>query len=516
MKHETIEIEKRPETRHYEKLQHFVNGKKTPGQSGRFGDIYNPALGVVVKQVPLASSAEVKQAIGVAQDAFPAWAATPAGRRAQVMFSFRELIKANMDALAEAVSSEHGKTLDDAKGSITRGLEVVEFACGISQLLKGEHSGSVASGVDCWSMRQPLGVCAGITPFNFPAMVPMWMFPIAIACGNTFVLKPSERDPSCGLLLGELMQQAGLPEGVLNVVNGDKEAVDTLLIDERVQAISFVGSTAVGEYIYHTGSAHNKRVQALCGAKNHMVVMPDADIDQAADAVLGAAYGSAGERCMAVSVVVSVGDAPADALIEKLLPKLDALKVGPYTHADAEMGPVINPDAKVRIEGYIEKGLAEGATLLRDGRGSVVAGAENGCFVGATIFDNVESNMSIYSDEIFGPVLSIVRADSYEQAVKMINQHEYGNGVAIFTRDGDAARDFAERIQIGMVGINVPIPVPMAFYSFGGWKRSLFGDHAIHGPEGVRFYTKLKTITSRWPSGIRSGAVFNFKAGGEH
>ena len=512
MKQESIEIEKL----HYEKLHHFVNGQKTPGQNGRFGDIYNPALGVVVKQVPLASSTEVRQAIGIAQDAFPEWAATPAGRRAQVMFSFRDLIKSHMDELAEAVSSEHGKTLDDAKGSITRGLEVVEFACGISQMLKGEHSGSVARGVDCWSVRQPLGVCAGITPFNFPAMVPMWMFPVAIACGNTFVLKPSERDPSCSLLLGELMKQAGLPDGVLNVVNGDKEAVDTLLTDGRVQAVSFVGSTAIGEYIYHTGAAHNKRVQALCGAKNHMVVMPDADMDQAADAVMGAAYGSAGERCMAISVVVSVGDAPADALIEKLLPKLNALKVGPYTHADSEMGPVINPQAKARIEGYIEKGLEEGATLVRDGRGTVVAGSEKGCFVGATIFDHVKTNMSIYTDEIFGPVLSIVRVDSYDQAVKMINEHEYGNGVAIFTRDGDAARDFANRIQIGMVGINVPIPVPMAFHSFGGWKRSLFGDHAIHGPEGVRFYTRLKTITSRWPSGIRSGAVFNFKAGGEH
>ena len=499
-----------------EQLHHFIGGERVRGESGRFGDVYDPALGVVAKRVPLANKAEVESAIAAADAAFPAWAAVPAGRRAQVMFAFRDAIKRNMDELAELVSSEHGKTRDDAKGSLTRGLEVVEFACGIPQLLKGEYSESVAAGVDSWSMRQPLGVCAGITPFNFPAMVPMWMFPLAIACGNTFVLKPSERDPSCALRLAELMIDAGLPDGVLNVVNGDKEAVDTLLMDARVQGISFVGSTAIGEYIYQTGSAHNKRVQALCGAKNHMLVMPDADIDQAVDAVMGAAYGSAGERCMAISVVVTVGDEPADALIDKLLPKLDALKVGPHTDPSAEMGPVINPDAKARIEGYIDKGVAEGAHLRRDGRNTLVKGAESGCFVGATLFDQVTPEMTIYTDEIFGPVLSIVRAESYEQAVEMINRHEYGNGVAIFTRDGDAARDFAQRIQIGMVGVNVPIPVPLAFHSFGGWKRSLFGDHAIHGPEGIRFYTRLKTITSRWPSGIRSGAVFNFKAGGEH
>lgn len=497
-------------------LHHFVNGERISGDSGRFGDVFNPAVGTVEKQVPLASKSEVEQAITAAAEAFPAWSATAAGRRAQVMFNFRDLIKSNMDALAESVSSEHGKTLDDAKGSITRGLEVVEFACGISQVLKGEHSSTVAGGVDSWNMRQPLGVCAGITPFNFPAMVPMWMFPMAIACGNTFVLKPSERDPSCPLLLAELMKQAGLPDGVLNVVNGDKEAVDTLLTDDRVQAVSFVGSTAIGEYIYHTGTANNKRVQALCGAKNHMVVMPDADMDQVTDAVMGAAYGSAGERCMAISVVVSVGDEPAEALLERLIPRLDSLKVGPYTEGATEMGPVINPDAKIRIENYIDQGVEQGATLIRDGRGIVVEGAENGCFVGATVFDNVTTDMSIYTDEIFGPVLSIVRAESYEQALQMINDHEYGNGTAIFTRDGDAARDFSDRVQIGMVGVNVPIPVPLAFHSFGGWKRSLFGDHAIHGPEGVRFYTKLKTITARWPSGIKEGAVFNFKAGGEH
>ena len=497
-------------------LQHFINGQHVAGTSGRFGDIYNPATGQVTKQVPLASQSEVEKAIAVAAEAFPAWAATPPGRRAQVMFSFRDLIKKNMDRLAESVSSEHGKTLDDAKGSITRGLEVVEFACGISQMLKGEYSENVAGGVDSWNMRQPLGVCAGITPFNFPAMVPMWMFPMAIACGNTFVLKPSEKDPSCPLLLAELMKEAGLPDGVLNVVNGDKEAVDTLLTDPRVHGISFVGSTTIGEYIYHTGTAHNKRVQALCGAKNHMVVMPDADMDQVVDAVMGAAYGSAGERCMAISVVVTVGDEPADAMIEKLLPRLDALKVGPYTDLSSEMGPVITPESMSRINGYIQKGVEEGADLVRDGRDVSVPGHEQGCFVGATIFDKVTKDMSIYTDEIFGPVLSVVRAKTYEEAVQLVNDHEYGNGTAIFTRDGDAARDFTHRIQIGMVGVNVPIPVPMAFHSFGGWKRSLFGDHAIHGAEGVRFYTKLKTVTSRWPSGIRSGAVFNFKAGGEH
>ncbi|MXZ81310.1 MAG: CoA-acylating methylmalonate-semialdehyde dehydrogenase [Gammaproteobacteria bacterium] len=507
MKHESIKLQS---------LHHYVGGRRIEGQGGRFGDVYNPAHGAVTKRVPLASREEVGQAVALAAEAFPAWSATPAGRRVQVMYNFRDLIRLHMDELAELVSSEHGKTLDDAKGSITRGLEVVEFACGTPQLLKGEYSASVAAGVDSWSMRQPLGVCAGITPFNFPAMVPMWMFPLAIACGNTFVLKPSERDPSCPLRLAELMSEAGLPDNVLNVVNGDKEAVDTLLTDPRVQAISFVGSTPVGEYIYHQGTAHNKRVQALCGAKNHMVVMPDADMDQAADAVLGAAYGSAGERCMAVSVVVSVGDGPADRLIEMLEPRLESLNVGPYTDETAEMGPVVTPDAKAWIEGYIAKGVDEGAALVRDGRGIRIEGHEDGCFVGATVFDHVRTDMSIYRDEIFGPVLSIVRVDSYEEAVRIVSEHEFGNGTAIFTKDGDAARDFCDRVQIGMVGVNVPIPVPLAYHSFGGWKRSLFGDHAIHGPEGVRFYTKLKTVTSRWPSGIKDGAVFNFRQGGEH
>ncbi len=498
-------------------LKHYINGVSTEGNSnGRFGDIYDPSLGVVTRQVPLASRSEVESAIAAAQAALPAWSETPAGKRAQVLFNFRELIRNNMDNLAELLSREHGKTLEDAKGSITRGLEVVEFACGIPQLLKSEYTENVAGGVDSWGVRQPLGVCAGITPFNFPAMVPMWMFPVAIACGNTFVLKPSEKDPSCSLLLAQLMTEAGAPNGVFNVINGDKEAVDTLLTDPRVQGISFVGSTAIGEYIYATGCANGKRVQALCGAKNHMLVMPDADLEQAVDAVMGAAYGSAGERCMAVSVVVTIDDTTADSLIEKLQPRVRSLKVGPYTDPTSEMGPVISSEAQTRIKNYISEGRNAGAKLVVDGRDTVVPGYEQGCFVGATIFDHVTTDMSIYNDEIFGPVLCIVRAKSYDEAVDMINNHEYGNGTAIFTRDGDAARDFSHKIKIGMVGINVPIPVPMAFHSFGGWKRSLFGDHSIHGPEGVRFYTRLKTISARWPSGIRSGAVFNFKAGGEH
>ena len=499
-----------------EVLKHYINGAYVEGTSGRMGDIYDPAQGVVTKQVALASKQEVEAAIASAQAAFPAWAATPPGRRAQVMFRFRELIREHMQELAELLSAEHGKTVEDATGSVTRGLEVVEFACGISQLLKGEYTANVAGGVDSWNMRQPLGVCAGFSPSNFPAIVPLWMYPVAIACGNTFVLKPSEKDPSVALRLAELMNEAGLPDGVLNVINGDKEAVDTLLGDQRVQGISFVGSTAIGEYIYQTGSANGKRVQALCGAKNHMVVLPDADIDQVIDAIIGAAYGSAGERCMAVAVVVTVDDATADAILEKLIPRVKSLKVGPYTDSASEMGPLVTPEAQARVKGYISKGVEEGAELIYDGRDETVSGFEGGCFVGATIFDKVTKDMSIYTDEIFGPVLSIVRANDYQEALDLINDHEYGNGTAIFTRDGDAARAFTDKVQIGMVGVNVPIPVPMAFHSFGGWKRSLFGDHAIHGPEGVRFYTRLKTVTSRWPSGIRKGAVFNFKAGGEH
>ena len=499
-----------------EVVGHYVGGRPVAGTSDRFGDIYNPATGQVVRTVALASADEVRSVIANAAQAFPDWSAVPPARRVQVLYRYRELLIQNIDELARLLSSEHGKTVDDAKGSITRGLEVVEFACGIPQMLKGEFSEGVANGVDSWSMRQPLGVVAGITPFNFPAMVPMWMFPVAIACGNTFILKPSERDPSCAGFMARLMTEAGLPDGVLNVVNGDKEAVDVLLSDPTVQAVSFVGSTTVGEYIYQTGCAHGKRVQALCGAKNHMVVMPDADMGQVVDAIMGAAYGSAGERCMAISVIVAVGDDTADRMMEHLVPRIETLKVGAYDQDGVEMGPVITPDARDRIKGYIDRGVEEGADLVVDGREISISGYESGCFVGATVFDRVTSQMAIYREEIFGPVLSVVRVSSYEEALALVNDHEYGNGTAIFTRDGDAARDFGHRAQIGMVGVNVPIPVPLAFHSFGGWKRSLFGDHYMHGPEGVRFYTRMKTLTSRWPSGIKEGAVFNFKAGGEH
>jgi malonate-semialdehyde dehydrogenase (acetylating)/methylmalonate-semialdehyde dehydrogenase len=495
---------------------HYIGGQSVIGTSGREGGVYNPATNELIRNVALADAAEVDKAVSNAAEAFHDWAEMPPARRVQVLYRYRELLIQNIDEMARLLSSEHGKTVDDAKGSITRGLEVVEFACGIPQLLKGEFSESVASGVDSWSMRQPLGVVAGITPFNFPAMVPMWMFPVAIACGNTFVLKPSERNPSCAAFMANLLTEAGLPDGVLNVVNGDKEAVDSLLSHPSVQAVSFVGSTAVGEYVYQTGCAHGKRVQALCGAKNHMVVMPDADMGQVVDAVMGAAYGSAGERCMAISVVVAVGEDTADRMMEQLVPRIETLKVGAYDQAGVEMGPVITPDARDRIKNYIDRGVEEGADLVVDGRNISIPGYESGCFVGATVFDRVKPEMAIYRDEIFGPVLSVVRAESYEAALQLVNDHEYGNGTAIFTRDGDAARDFGHRAQIGMVGVNVPIPVPLAFHSFGGWKRSLFGDHFMHGPEGVRFYTRMKTLTSRWPSGIKEGAVFNFKAGGEH
>ena len=495
---------------------HYIGGQSVIGTSGRERGVYNPATNELIRNVALADAAEVDKAVSNAAEAFHDWAEMPPARRVQVLYRYRELLIQNIDEMARLLSSEHGKTVDDAKGSITRGLEVVEFACGIPQLLKGEFSESVASGVDSWSMRQPLGVVAGITPFNFPAMVPMWMFPVAIACGNTFVLKPSERNPSCAAFMANLLTEAGLPDGVLNVVNGDKEAVDSLLSHPSVQAVSFVGSTAVGEYVYQTGCAHGKRVQALCGAKNHMVVMPDADMGQVVDAVMGAAYGSAGERCMAISVVVAVGEDTADRMMEQLVPRIETLKVGAYDQAGVEMGPVITPDARDRIKNYIDRGVEEGADLVVDGRNISIPGYESGCFVGATVFDRVKPEMAIYRDEIFGPVLSVVRTESYEAALKLVNDHEYGNGTAIFTRDGDAARDFGHRAQIGMVGVNVPIPVPLAFHSFGGWKRSLFGDHFMHGPEGVRFYTRMKTLTSRWPSGIKEGAVFNFKAGGEH
>ena len=464
----------------------------------------------------MAAKSEVETAIQVAADALPAWAATPPSRRAQIFYKFRELLYAHEEEIASLISAEHGKTLPDAKGELARGIEVVEFACGIPHLLKGEYTEGVAGNIDSHSIRQPVGVCAGITPFNFPAMVPMWMYPMAIACGNTFVLKPSEKDPSPSLRAVELFQEAGLPDGVLNVVNGDKEAVDTLLTDPRIDAISFVGSTPIGEYIYSTGCANGKRVQALCGAKNHMVVMPDADMDQVTDALIGSGYGSAGERCMAISVAVAVGEETGDELIERLAPRVSALKVAPYTDPESEMGPIVSREALDKIMGYVDTGIKEGAELVVDGRGLSLQGYEDGFFMGGCLFDRVTPDMKIYTDEIFGPVLSVVRTKNYDQALKLVNDHEYGNGAAIFTRDGDTARDFTSNARIGMIGVNVPIPVPVAYYSFGGWKRSLFGDHHIYGMEGVRFYTRLKTMTSRWPSGIRTGAEFHFKRSSDH
>lgn len=490
-------------------IPHFIDGQRTDGTSNRFGDVFNPATGEVASQVPLATAAEVHAAVQNAKSAFPGWAATPPAQRARILFRYQDLLMQNMDMLARVVSSEHGKTIDDAKGSITRGVEVVEFACGIPQLLKGEHNEGVAGGIDMFSIRQPLGVCAGITPFNFPAMVPMWMFPVALACGNTFILKPSERDPSCAMHLAEIAVEAGLPPGVLNVVHGDKEAVDALLRDADVQAVSFVGSTPIAEYVYREGTAAGKRVQALGGAKNHLVVMPDADLKQTTDALIGSAYGSAGERCMAVSVAVAVGDNTADALLAELKPRVESLKVGGFEDTAAEMGPLVTKTHLDKVSGYVDQGVADGANLVVDGRGLKPEGNEDGFFIGGCLFDNVKPDMSIYKDEIFGPVLSVVRVDSYEDALTLVNEHEFGNGAAIFTRDGDAARDFTSRVQIGMVGVNVPIPVPTAYHSFGGWKRSLFGDHHMHGPEGVRFFTRQKTITQRWPSGIKEGADFS-------
>ncbi len=490
-------------------LHHYIGGKKVAGKSGRFGDVYNPTTGEKSASVPYASKEEVEAAIADSQKAFAQWGAMSPMARARVMFKFKELIEKNMDELALLVANEHGKVLSDAKGSVQRGLEVVEFACGIPHLMKGEYSDSVSSGIDVYSMRQPLGVVAGITPFNFPAMVPMWMFAVAIAAGNCFILKPSEKDPSCPLRLGELMVEAGAPPGVLNVVIGDKVSVDTLLGDPRVQAISFVGSTPIAHYVYETAARNGKRVQAMGGAKNHMIVMPDADMDQAVDALIGAGYGSAGERCMAVSVAVPVGDKTADALVEKLAPRVRALKVGPSTAKDSEMGPLVTKQHFDKVRGYIDHGVTEGAKLVVDGRGLKLQGYENGYFMGGSLFDNVTPGMKIYKEEIFGPVLSVVRAKTYEEAARLPTEHEFGNGVAIFTRDGDAAREFAAKVQVGMVGINVPIPVPLAFHTFGGWKRSAFGDTNQHGPEGVRFYTKIKTVTARWPTGIRSGAEFN-------
>ncbi|MFQ6755647.1 CoA-acylating methylmalonate-semialdehyde dehydrogenase [Cereibacter sphaeroides] len=494
-------------------ISHHMANRPWAGTSDRWSEIRNPATGAVTGRVALASRADVDTVVEAARRALPGWAATPPAKRAAVLFDFRDLLRQHIDELAALLSAEHGKTIPDAKGEIARGIEVVEFACGIPQLLKGDYSESVATNVDSFSVRQPVGVVAGITPFNFPAMVPLWMYPVAIACGNTFVLKPSEKDPSVVLRIADLLAEAGLPEGVFNVVNGDKEAVDALLDNPAVEAISFVGSTPIGQYIYTRGAANGKRVQALCGAKNHMVVMPDADMDQVVDALIGSAYGSAGERCMAISVVVPVGEDTADRLVAALSPRIRQLRIAPCTDPEAELGPVISKQSQTRILGLIEEGLARGAELVVDGRGISIPGHEEGYFIGGCLFDRVTTGMSIYREEIFGPVLSVVRAKTYEEAVQMVNNHEFGNGTAIFTRDGDAARDFWARVRIGMVGVNVPIPVPVAYHSFGGWKRSLFGDHHIHGMEGVRFYTRLKTMTTRWPSGIRTGAEFNFTSG---
>ncbi len=491
-------------------ITNAINGKTTASTSTRATPVFNPATGEQSATLPLATTDEVNEAISSAKAAAPAWGATPPLKRVKFMFRFKELLEQNAERIARTISAEHGKTHADALGELQRGIDVVDFACGIPHLLKGEFSRNVGPDIDSWSDRQPLGVVAGITPFNFPAMVPMWMFPVAVACGNTFVLKPSERDPSTANLIWELFQQAGFPPGVLNIVHGDKSAVDAILDSPDVAAVSFVGSTSIAEYVYRRGTASGKRVQALGGAKNHMIVMPDADMDQAADALMGAGYGSAGERCMAISVAVPVGERTADTLIEALAPKVRALKVGPATDPESEMGPVITAEAKARIVGLIDQGVKEGAELVVDGRGLMLQGYEKGFFLGGSLFDRVTRDMTIYKQEIFGPVLSVVRAASYDEAADLINTHEYGNGTAIFTRDGDAARAFADQIQVGMVGINVPIPVPVAYHSFGGWKRSLFGDHAIYGPEGVRFYTRIKTVTARWPTGIRSGAEFNF------
>ncbi|MBA4709991.1 MULTISPECIES: CoA-acylating methylmalonate-semialdehyde dehydrogenase [Aquitalea] len=487
-------------------IAHFIGGELYQGQSGRVADVYNPALGEVVAQVGLASVDEVNAAVANARRAFPAWAETSPLKRSRVMFKFKELLEANQRQLAEIISAEHGKVVSDALGEVTRGLEVVEFACGIPQLLKGEFTEQVGTGIDSHSMRQPLGVVAGITPFNFPAMVPLWMLPVAIACGNCFILKPSERDPSAALFLADLLQQAGLPDGVFNVVHGDKLAVDTLLTHPDVAAISFVGSTPIAQYIYETGARHGKRVQALGGAKNHMVVMPDADLDGTVEALMGAGYGSAGERCMAISVAVAVGDV-ADKLVERLKARAATLKIGVGADAAAEMGPLVTRQHRDKVKGYVDQGVAEGATLLLDGRDYQHPGHENGFFLGPCLFDHVTPEMTIYKEEIFGPVLSVVRVPDFDSAVNLINAHPYANGTAIFTRSGGAAREFSHRIQVGMVGVNVPIPVPMAFHSFGGWKASLFGDHHMHGPEGVRFYTRMKTITSRWPEKLTAEFV---------
>ncbi|MES3000832.1 MAG: CoA-acylating methylmalonate-semialdehyde dehydrogenase [Pseudomonadota bacterium] len=486
---------------------HFIGGRAVAGTGGRQQPVWHPATGSIARQVSLASASEVNAAVAAAKAAFPAWADTPPIRRARVLNKFLELLNEHRDTLAAIITSEHGKVFTDAQGEVSRAIDVVEFACGAPNLLKGDFTDQVSTGIDNWTLRQPLGVVAGVTPFNFPVMVPAWMFPVAIACGNTFVLKPSERDPSASLFMADLLSQAGLPAGVFNVVQGDKAAVDALLEHPDVKALSFVGSTPIAQYIYETGARQGKRVQALGGAKNHMVIMPDADLEKAVDALIGAAYGSAGERCMAISVAVLVGDV-ADRIVPMIAERARSLKIGDGMELDAEMGPIVNRAALERIEQYIEVGRGEGATLVVDGRGHRVEGLEQGFFTGGTLFDHVTPAMRIYREEIFGPVLGCVRVDDFAQAVDLVNAHEFGNGVACFTSDGNVAREFARRIEVGMVGINVPIPVPMAWHGFGGWKRSLFGDTHVYGEEGIRFYTRQKSVMQRWPATIAKGAEF--------
>ncbi|WP_445941033.1 CoA-acylating methylmalonate-semialdehyde dehydrogenase [Pseudomonas sp.] len=495
-------------------VNHLIHGEMTAG-TGRSADVFNPSTGEVSKQVALADRATMQLAIDSAKSAFPAWRNTPPAKRAQVMFRFKQLLEQHEAAISKLISEEHGKTLEDAAGELKRGIENVEFACAAPEILKGEYSRNVGPNIDAWSDMQPIGVVAGITPFNFPAMVPLWMYPLAIVCGNCFILKPSERDPSSTLYIAQLLQEAGLPKGVLNVVHGDKEAVDALIEAPEVKALSFVGSTPIAEYIYSEGTKRGKRVQALGGAKNHAVLMPDADLDNAVSALMGAAYGSCGERCMAISVAVCVGDQIADALVQKLIPQIKALKIGAGTSCGLDMGPLVTAAARDKVKGYIDAGVAQGASLVVDGRDLVVAGSENGYFVGGTLFDKVTPEMTIYTDEIFGPVLCIVRVGSLEQAMQLINDHEYGNGTCIFTRDGESARLFCDEIEVGMVGVNVPLPVPVAYHGFGGWKRSLFGDLHAYGPDGVRFYTRKKAITQRWPQrASHEAAQFAFPSNG--
>jgi len=504
----TAQLATRPERREF--VGHYINGEDV-ADSGRSEPVTNPATGAVARHVAMASEETVEAAIAAAQAAFPAWRNTPPAKRARLMFRYKQLLEEHAEEIVAMLTEEHGKVLHDAMGEFTRGVEVVEYACGMPEMLKGEHSKNVGPNIDCWSELQPLGVVAGITPFNFPAMVPMWMFPMAIACGNTFVLKPSEKDPSVPILLARRFKEAGFPDGVFNVVNGDKEAVDTLLNDPRVEAVSFVGSTAIAEYIYRTGTSNGKRVQALGGAKNHAVVMPDADIDNTVDALMGAAYGSCGERCMAISVVVCVGDATADTVVSRLRRAVSDLKIGAGSESSNDMGPLVTEAHFDKVRSYVDLGVSEGADLVVDGRDLTVTAYEAGYFLGGCLFDKVTPDMRIYREEIFGPVLCVVRVDSQDEAMRLIDEHEYGNGTCIFTRDGEAARYFTDNIKVGMVGVNVPLPVPVASHSFGGWKRSLFGDLYAYGPDSVRFYTRRKTVTQRWPTGgVREGARYSF------